>query len=79
MISTGPYGVVRHPMYSGVILFAMGLVLALGSLMALIPTFFSGIIIYVRSIFEEKMLITKLSGYPEYCEKVKFKFIPKLL
>jgi protein-S-isoprenylcysteine O-methyltransferase Ste14 len=78
VISTGPYGVIRHPMYFAGLLFILSIPLALGSiwsLLVVIPTFpFMG----WRIADEEKMLRTELGGYSEYCEKVKYRVIPGL-
>ena len=77
VISTGSYGVVRHPMYSFVLLIAVALPVGLGSwwsLLVLGPTL--PVIIVVRLLNEEKVLHRDLEGYGEYCEKVRFRLIP---
>jgi len=76
VISTGPYRVVRHPMYGGAILMLLGTPLALGSIWGLlfcIPMF--GLLIW-RAVNEEKYLSQNLSGYTEYCMQTRHRLIP---
>lgn len=76
VISTGPYAVVRHPMYVGVLFMYLALPIALGSYYALI--FFVPIIplLIFRILNEEKVLTRGLHGYAEYTKKVKYRLIP---
>lgn len=78
VISTGLYGIVRHPMYAGALLLSVGIPLALGSYWGLcvIPIAFPAL--RWRIVDEEKFLMTELEGYKEYCDKVKFRLIPGL-
>jgi len=78
VISTGPYAIVRHPMYTGYLLMFFGLTIALGSLFGLIPTVIVTILIIIRILLEEKLLHEGLEGYTEYTEKVKYRLIPKI-
>jgi len=78
VITTGPYAVVRHPMYTGYIIMFFGLTLALGSLYGLIPAVGVAILMMVRIPYEEKLLREGLEGYTEYTEKVKYRLIPKI-
>jgi len=76
VISTGPYSLVRHPMYSGGLLMLLFTPLALGSffgLLAFPPMFF---VIVVRLLEEEKFLAKNLPGYNEYQDKVRCRLIP---
>jgi protein-S-isoprenylcysteine O-methyltransferase Ste14 len=76
VISTGPYRVVRHPMYAGALLMLLFTPLALGSfwgLPAFIPMF---VVIALRVVEEEKFLAKNLSEYAEYCRKVRHRIIP---
>ena len=76
VIDTGPYAVVRHPMYSGFSLMLLAIVLALGSWYALIPAILAIVFLIIRIKFEETMLLEGLEGYKEYKEKIKYKLIP---
>lgn len=76
VISTGPYAVVRHPMYSGVLLIYLASPLALGSYWALIPICVAGSTVVVRILNEEKVLARDLNGYREYLRAVRYRLIP---
>lgn len=76
VITTGPYKIVRHPGYLGMLFGSTALPLALGSLLAFIPLFMMIMIIFVRTYFEDKTLQRELPGYAEYCKKVKYRLIP---
>jgi protein-S-isoprenylcysteine O-methyltransferase Ste14 len=76
VISTGPYGAVRHPMYSGALVMLLGTPLALGSLWGLamlIPMIFT---IAWRARDEERFLREHLSGYAQYCRTVRYRLVP---
>jgi protein-S-isoprenylcysteine O-methyltransferase Ste14 len=76
VISTGPYAVVRHPMYAGALIMLFGIPLALGSLWGLLVNVpLTGAIVW-RLLDEERFLAGKLAGYKEYCEKVKHRLAP---
>ena len=76
VISTGPYGVVRHPMYSGALVMLLFIPLALGSFWGLLAFPPILLAIAVRLSEEEKFLAQNLLGYGEYCQKVKYRLIP---
>ena len=76
VVSTGLYGVVRHPMYAVTILLFIMIPLILGSWYALIPFAFYPIIIIVRLKDEEALLTRELPGYEDYKQKVKYRLIP---
>lgn len=76
VISTGAYAIVRHPMYSGAILMLVFSTIALGSYWALLSVIALTLTIIARLLHEEKFLSKNLSGYDEYCEKVKYRLIP---
>lgn len=76
VITTGPYAVVRHPMYSAVLLLYGSAPLALGSWWALIPMSIVLIVIPVRAIHEEGLLLKELKGYGEYIQRTKYRLIP---
>lgn len=76
VITTGPYSVIRHPMYFGVILMFIFMPMALGSYWAVIPLLPIVILIMFRALNEEKVLKRDLPGYGEYIKKVKYRLVP---
>ena len=76
VISTGLYGVVRHPMYLATLFMFLPLPLILGSLWGLIPFALYPVVIVTRILNEEKVLREGLQGYEEYTEKVKYRLVP---
>lgn len=76
VITTGLYGVVRHPMYIGVLIMYMPTPLALGSYWGLIPMALLPVALVLRIMNEEKVLKENLGGYTEYCKKTKYRLIP---
>jgi protein-S-isoprenylcysteine O-methyltransferase Ste14 len=76
VISTGPYALVRHPMYTGVAVMYLFSPLALGSYWSVIPALFILPILVFRLLNEEKVLARDLPGYTEYMDKVKFHIFP---
>jgi protein-S-isoprenylcysteine O-methyltransferase Ste14 len=76
VISTGPYALVRHPMYAGGLFYLLGTPLALGSWWGLVP--FAAILPFLiwRLFDEEAFLMTNLPGYAEYLKKVRFRLAP---
>ncbi len=76
VVSTGPYAIVRHPMYSASLVMSLGIVLALGSwwgLLALVP----GILVLGWRLTDEEELLHKdLPGYTEYTRQVRWRLIP---
>jgi protein-S-isoprenylcysteine O-methyltransferase Ste14 len=76
VISSGPYRVVRHPMYSGICVMLLATPLALGSYFAL-PAFVLVIpLVVLRLLNEEKVLRQDLPGYAEYCLRTRFRLVP---
>ena len=76
VIRSGPYAIVRHPMYTGMAMTAIGIPLALASCVTL-PIFALTIpLLMFRVIHEERTLQRDLPGYPEYCEQTRFRLIP---
>ena len=76
VVSTGLYGIVRHPMYMATILLFMAMPVVLGSWYALIIFCFYPAIIILRLKDEEALLEKELPGYREYQQKVKYRLIP---
>ena len=76
VVSTGLYGIIRHPMYTATLLMFIPMPLILGSFWGLIPIAAYPVIIIVRIINEEKVLTAGLEGYAEYKTKVRYRLIP---
>jgi protein-S-isoprenylcysteine O-methyltransferase Ste14 len=76
VISTGMYGVVRHPMYAGAVLLFISTPLLLGSVYGLAIGLLRIVTIAARSVGEEAMLNRELEGYSDYTKKVKWRIIP---
>ncbi len=78
LIDTGLYGHVRHPLYSGAILMILGVPIALGSWISLIPAVIGVLALLIRIKFEEEMLIKGMDVYDEYRTRLIYKIIPKI-
>jgi len=78
VISTGPYAIVRHPMYVGGLLLFIGTPLALGSYWGLVASIAVLPALIWRLLDEERLLSRDLPGYAEYCEKVRWRLIPRV-
>ena len=76
VVSTGLYGLVRHPMYFGVLIMFIGVPLALGSYWSLVLVAVAAILFTARIFDEEKALTQELAGYREYTEKVHSRLLP---
>ncbi len=75
---TGPYRIVRHPGYDGVILQSIGAPLLLGSFWALLPGLAAAALIVARTVLEDRTLQAELAGYRDYAAEVRFRLIPGL-
>lgn len=76
LVSTGLYGLVRHPMYLGVLIDMVGTPLALGSLWGFATVALVVPVLGARIVDEERMLLDDLAGYPEYTARVRSRLIP---
>jgi protein-S-isoprenylcysteine O-methyltransferase Ste14 len=76
LVSTGLYGLVRHPMYTGNLIIMVGIPLALGSYWGLIFVVPGLIVLALRIRDEEKLLQDGLDGYREYMRKVRYRLVP---
>jgi protein-S-isoprenylcysteine O-methyltransferase Ste14 len=76
IVSTGPYAVVRHPMYSGSLLYFLGIPIALGSWWGLLVGILMMPVFVLRLFDEEKLLARNLPGYSEYMDRVKYRLVP---
>jgi protein-S-isoprenylcysteine O-methyltransferase Ste14 len=74
--STGPYAVVRHPMYSFALLLMVGAPLLLSAWWGLVASLVAFPLLVARTLGEEAVLLTGLAGYREYTEKVRFRLLP---
>ena len=73
---TGPYRIVRHPAYSGLILNCIGLCMIFPYLSVWVCMAITVVIIFIRTALEDKMLKDGLDGYFEYTNRTKYKLIP---
>jgi len=76
VVCTGPYAIIRHPMYTGAILVFIGMPLALGSWWGLLfALLFIGGFVW-RLLHEETFLSINLPGYTEYMCRVRYRLVP---
>jgi len=78
VISTGPYAIVRHPMYASGMLYMLGTPLALGSYWGLVPLAVMLPFLIWRLFDEERLLSEQLPGYTDYRRKVRHRLLPGL-
>lgn len=76
--TTGPYRVVRHPGYLGMIIGTLGLPLLFQSTWSLVPAGLSVIALLVRTHLEDALLTHELDGYREYRKQTRFRLVPGL-
>lgn len=76
VIATGPYAIVRHPMYAGGLFSFIGTPLALGSWWGLLAVLIALPALVWRLVDEEKLLRSSLPGYTEYAQRVRYRLIP---
>ena len=78
VVATGPYSIIRHPMYAGFLVFVIGTTFLLGSWIGLFVGLLMNCLVAKRAVQEEEMLCVELDGYTEYTTKVKYRLIPYL-
>jgi len=76
VISTGPYAVIRHPMYASGSLYLLGTPLALGSYWGFLPIAAMMPFLIWRLIDEERFLASNLPGYSEYEKRIRYRLVP---
>jgi protein-S-isoprenylcysteine O-methyltransferase Ste14 len=76
VVSTGPYAIVRHPMYAGAALYFIGTPLALGSYWGFVPAAALMAIVVWRLVDEERFLVRHLPGYVDYRQRVQHRLVP---
>lgn len=76
VISTGPYAIVRHPLYSGGLIMLFGIPPALGSWWGMLVNLPLLAAVIWRLLDEERFLVEKLTGYAEYRESVRYRLVP---
>jgi protein-S-isoprenylcysteine O-methyltransferase Ste14 len=76
VVSTGPYAVVRHPLYSAVLIMLPSTALMLGSWYGLAASsLINGAIIF-RTVMEDRTLTRELEGYADYAAHVRYRLVP---
>ena len=78
LVTTGPYGVVRHPMYAGALAMMLGVPIALGSWWGLLAVAALASAIVWRLLDEEKLLVASLPGYADYRLCVRYRLVPRV-
>ncbi len=76
VVKIGPYAVVRHPMYAGVILQSLAAPLLLGSLWSYVPVGATICLFVVRTALEDRTLRNELPGYEEYAMTTRYRLLP---
>lgn len=76
VVSTGVYGIVRHPMYLGALCMFVGAPLLTGAASALVVALLLVVVLVVRIRGEEKLLADELDGYDEYRRRVRYRLVP---
>ncbi len=76
VVTTGPYAVVRHPMYVAVIVLVLALPVALGSRFGLVPGGLLAAMILARTVMEDRTLHEELPGYVAFAERTRYRLLP---
>ena len=76
VITSGPYGFVRHPGYTAAIAMFVGIPLALASWWALLPATLAIMLLVVRTSWEDRLLQIELSGYADYARRTRYRLLP---
>ena len=76
LISSGPYAIVRHPLYASALVYLAGTPIALGSYWGLLALVFTLPFLVLRLIDEEHLLVRELPGYADYRRQVRYRLVP---
>ena len=76
VVDTGPYAIVRHPLYAASIVLVAGMALAMGSYWALVPGAVGTLVLIVRTVLEDRVLQNELDGYRDYAYRVRYRLVP---
>ena len=76
VVTTGPYRLVRHPMYLGVVSVMVGMCLWLQSVLALVCTAIPTALLVARIVFEERFMLGRTPDYSSYCARVPYRLVP---
>ena len=76
VISGGPYQIVRHPGYCGLIIVNFGSAMIIGSMYGLITATLTLAIIGIRTWLEDRTLQAELTGYRDFCKRTKYRLLP---
>ena len=76
VVSSGPYGIVRHPGYAGALLTYFATPLLLDSLWTFLPVLLMTLVLIIRTVLEDRALQEELPGYKEYTQKTRYRLIP---
>jgi protein-S-isoprenylcysteine O-methyltransferase Ste14 len=75
-VSSGPYRIVRHPLYLLTILLWLTTPLMLGSWLAFVPSVMAGALMALRTALEDRILLADLAGYAVYARRVRYRLLP---
>jgi len=78
VVATGPYALVRHPIYASIVFTCIAEPLMLGSFYALACSAIILVLFVIRTVIEDSILQKELKGYKGYAKKVKYRFIPSV-
>jgi len=76
VVSTGPYAIVRHPMYAIAVPYFISMALLLGSWYGVGVSLFLDAALVLRTIGEDRLLQSSLDGYSDYAQRVRYRLIP---
>ncbi len=76
VIESGPYSIVRHPGYLGMLIGSLPLPFVFGSLLSFMPVSIMISLVFIRTYYEDRVLQGGLEGYMGYCQRTKYRLIP---